>query len=526
MSSLDQCPPFRVLIAGGGIAGLTLANCLQHAGIDYLLLEARSVLAPQLGASIGLGPNGSRILDQLGCYDDIISCTEPIDYTGSHRGVNGEYIRPKTDAFRLVQARANYCMCFLDRQTVLQILDEHIMDRQKVLLNKRIVRAEHGDTGVAVVCNDGTTYTGDILVGADGVHSIVRREMWHAAAQECPGMISEQEKNRMLSEYKCLYAISSPIPGLPEREFGVTYKKDISPIVITSKNGRVYWFLIARMPQVYRAGNIPRFTQDEAQAFVEENLEIPVMPGAKVTVGDLWRNRETYNLVALEEVYYSQWTWGRFVCLGDSIHKMTPNMGAGGNSAIESAAALANALYDMLNMTPKAVKLHPSVDTAAIQQALSQYQRSRSVRASATVKVANLITRLHAVRGLVEHILAHYIMPHAGDLLVDLASDSWIGAIRLEYMPIPSRSLYGTMPFNPQQGMGKNESLMWRALAATPLLAIGVYSFRTYGTAGIGPFTAGSSSAGLAHLADFGTVYAILLIESARRASLLTPMQM
>lgn len=104
MRPVHQQRRFRVLIAGGGIAGLTLANALQHAGIDYLLLEARPELAPQLGASIGLGPNGSRILDQLGCYDEIMTLTEPIDYTGSHRA-NGDYIRPKTDAFRLVQAR-------------------------------------------------------------------------------------------------------------------------------------------------------------------------------------------------------------------------------------------------------------------------------------------------------------------------------------------------------------------------------------------------------------------------------------
>lgn len=81
--------------------------------------------------------------------------------------------------------------------------------------------------------------------------------------------------------------ISSPIPGLPEREFDVAYKKDISPIVTTSKNGGVYWFLTVRMPYVFRAGNIPRSIGDEAQAFVEENLEIPVMPGTKVTVGDV-----------------------------------------------------------------------------------------------------------------------------------------------------------------------------------------------------------------------------------------------
>lgn len=104
MATTRNPPSFRVIIVGGGIAGLTLANALQHAGIDYVLLEARNEIAPQVGQSIGLGPNGSRILDQLGCYDDIMALTDPIEYTASHKP-DGNLIRPKTDAFQLVQAR-------------------------------------------------------------------------------------------------------------------------------------------------------------------------------------------------------------------------------------------------------------------------------------------------------------------------------------------------------------------------------------------------------------------------------------
>jgi len=509
-------PPFRVLIAGGGIAGLTLANSLQHAGIDYLLLEARGELAPQLGASIGLGPNGSRILDQLGCYEEIMDSTVPIDYTGSHRGSDGAFIRPKTDAFRLVQARANYCMCFLDRQTVLRILAEHVKDQRKLLLNKRIVRAEEHAEGVTVSCEDGTTYEGDILLGADGVHSVVRRQMWRAAESTSPGEISDQEKGCMLAEYRCIYAISTPVPGLTARAFDVTYNEDVSPIVITSKDGRVYWFLIERMPQVYRYGSIPRFTKADAEAFVEKHLDIPLMPDAKVTVRDLWRNRETYNLVPLEEAYYSHWTFGRFACVGDSVHKMTPNMGAGGNSAIEGAAALSNELHLLLSQNSHSTT---TIQTAAIHHALSTYQRTRSVRALATFNASNFVTRLHAVRSFAEYLLAHYAMPNAGDLLVDLASDSWIGSVRLNYLPLPPRSLGGTMPFNPEQGMGKNESLLSRAVAAMPFLAMSIYGLFLR-------VSQGPASTSFAVLMDFGTVYGIMLMESARRANLLMPMQM
>lgn len=64
---------FTVLIAGGSIAGLTLANMLEKLDINYLILEAHSSIAPQVGASIGLFPTGLRIYDQLGLADKVKS---------------------------------------------------------------------------------------------------------------------------------------------------------------------------------------------------------------------------------------------------------------------------------------------------------------------------------------------------------------------------------------------------------------------------------------------------------------------
>jgi 2-polyprenyl-6-methoxyphenol hydroxylase-like FAD-dependent oxidoreductase len=62
---------FRVIIVGGGVGGLTLANCLQHAGIDFVLLEGREKIGLHIGAGIGVDPAASRILDQLGVYSDL-----------------------------------------------------------------------------------------------------------------------------------------------------------------------------------------------------------------------------------------------------------------------------------------------------------------------------------------------------------------------------------------------------------------------------------------------------------------------
>lgn len=69
---------FKVIIVGGSIGGLTLAHCLDRLGIDHVVLEKGSDPAPQLGASIGILPNGARVLDQLQLYCDVEQYTEPL----------------------------------------------------------------------------------------------------------------------------------------------------------------------------------------------------------------------------------------------------------------------------------------------------------------------------------------------------------------------------------------------------------------------------------------------------------------
>jgi 2-polyprenyl-6-methoxyphenol hydroxylase-like FAD-dependent oxidoreductase len=69
----------RVIIVGGSVAGLTLAHCLHHSNVDFVVLEARKEIAPQVGASLVILPNGARILDQLGIFDEIFAVVEPLE---------------------------------------------------------------------------------------------------------------------------------------------------------------------------------------------------------------------------------------------------------------------------------------------------------------------------------------------------------------------------------------------------------------------------------------------------------------
>jgi FAD dependent monooxygenase len=69
---------FTVIIVGGSIAGLTLSHCLNAAGIRNIVLEKHGEIAAQVGASIGVLPNGGRILDQLGIFHRIEKLIEPL----------------------------------------------------------------------------------------------------------------------------------------------------------------------------------------------------------------------------------------------------------------------------------------------------------------------------------------------------------------------------------------------------------------------------------------------------------------
>jgi 2-polyprenyl-6-methoxyphenol hydroxylase-like FAD-dependent oxidoreductase len=320
--------------------------------------------------------------------------------------------------------------------------------------------------GITVHCTDGTSYEGDILAGADSVFSPTRQEMWRIADREEPGTISERDKTSMSAEYKCLFGSSSATESLPKGHYDVTCMKDFSTMLFTWKDAKIFWFLFKRMDQVYKTGNIKKFTKEDAEAFRERYCDVNLMPKRSVKFQDVWKNRTSFTLVATDESEYKQRTLGRIACLGDSIHKMTPNAGAGGNACIESAAALTNSIKAMMDKSGS----YPSVEE--IKQCLWRYLRNRDQRKLSIIKVANKLTRTHAMKGLDDRITVQYVVPNTGDHLIDMQSDLMVGAVMLDCLPPPPQSLKARLPFNPEQGVSKKESKISTELLALPFLAL------------------------------------------------------
>jgi hypothetical protein len=142
---------------------------------------------------------------------------------------------------------------------------------------------------------------------------------------------------------------------------------------------------------------------------------------------------------------------------------MTPNLGAGGNAAIESASALANSLSKLTD---------PNPSLEEVRKALSEFYVKRHARVNTICNSANELTRIEALSTLPDKNMALYAIPVLGDFLSDITCDSMVGAELLETLPAPPKSLTATMPWNPESGVGKHVKKWLRALYALPLLLI------------------------------------------------------
>lgn len=166
--------PRKALIIGAGIAGPVAAILLRRAGIESAIYEAWPY-SKGIGGGLQIAPNGMHVMDEIGLADELISrgsIAESFDFYSQEGGKLGSMNRDM--ARRFGQPAVNVCRATLNEM----LIDKAWCASVSLCFDKRLIKVEdRGDQPIVAYFADGTTAEGDFLIGADGVHSVTRRQV-------------------------------------------------------------------------------------------------------------------------------------------------------------------------------------------------------------------------------------------------------------------------------------------------------------------------------------------------------------
>ncbi|KAL1880546.1 hypothetical protein VTK73DRAFT_5559 [Phialemonium thermophilum] len=385
---------FKVLIAGGSVSGLTLANVLEKAGIDYLVLEKRDI-APNMGASISVLCHTARVFEQLGIWNRMRDATLGLVHR-QHFDEKGRLFED-SHLFKVIIAITKRPFLFMERRFYLQCLYDNLRDKSKIRTRCGIRDFEETDDGVSVTTDTGETIHGSILIGADGIHSTVRQIMSRSLEKTDP----EAARNLVegfTANYKTIFATSrNHFVNDPNRQFlpggfvHNVYYRGYSGVAAAGVDGLVFWFLFVKLDSPVSTPNVPKYSD----ADIDETLRTygDKYLGEGYTFNDLWASRVGGGMVAMEEGVMKVWrTTKRTLLLGDSAAKSTINVGLGGNTAVEGVTALANELIPAVRRSGSS-----ELNVQDIQEVFARFETRHRPRANLCVTGSHYITRFEAM---------------------------------------------------------------------------------------------------------------------------------
>jgi 2-polyprenyl-6-methoxyphenol hydroxylase-like FAD-dependent oxidoreductase len=334
----------RVLISGGGIGGLAMAAALRKAGIQSEVYEQASELR-EVGAGVGLWSNALASLDQLGAADEIRAATLPLRVLAGARPDGRATSTVRLDDLGAEFAEAS-CRV-VARATLLAAL-ARLVPPEQVHTDSRVEAAESAGASVHVRLSTGWTEEGDLLVGADGLHSVVR------------SMVVGRDRIRYSGQtcFRGLAAMPPPNPKELREIHGRGQRGSVCPVDAR----HVYWWVAHNAPL-----NEIVPVEKRQEMLLERYRGWPFgLPEAIAATdpGAILQN----DLV--DRPPARQYTRGRVALVGDAAHPTTPNLGQGANMAIDDAIVLARALRD----------------EDSVPLALARYERERLERTRLIVK--------------------------------------------------------------------------------------------------------------------------------------------
>ncbi|KAF9392199.1 hypothetical protein CPC16_003510 [Podila verticillata] len=352
----------HVLISGAGLGGLTLALALEKAKVPYTVLE-RAAKVKHLGASLALNANALPFMDQLQLLPEIEKMSKPVHSLDMYR----EDLSP-IGAFdvKIYKDITGYDNVICSRPMLYDLLLSKVPSTN-IHMNSKVVSLCQDNDGVTVQCSDGTTYRGDILIGADGAYSTVRQSLYESLEKD--GKLPETDKEGLgMPKYICMVGTTQPLdpakyPGL---EDDITHfstclgdGKPHSWTTSTIRGNKISWSCMLQLDADPRKDDLltnnAEWGPSTNQAMIDEIYNFPLKNGG--VLGHLIDSTDPdlISKVYIEEKLFETWNHGRVALLGDACHKMQPSAGQGAVNAMQDAVILANCLYDIEGPTAEGI---------------------------------------------------------------------------------------------------------------------------------------------------------------------------
>jgi salicylate hydroxylase len=337
----------KILVAGGGIGGLTLASLLHQRGFPVTVHEQANRLQ-EVGAGVQLSANAMKVLRALGVEDEVVvGGFLPKHFIGwSWKSGRMLY---KTPLQPLHANRFGAPYVHIHRADLYRILAS-ALPASSVMLGHRVREVTPIGDRVQVEFENGLVETADIVIGADGIHSAVRKSLFGEHAPRFTGNI-------------CWRGII-PTASLPEGHVAPASSNWMGP------DGHVVTYYL-------RGGDLINFVAvRETETWTSESWTTPSSRNDLLDAFEGWHQRLLTMFERAEGLYkwglfdrdpLDRWSVGRVTLLGDAAHPMLPFLAQGAAQALEDAYALADWLAK-----------HPQQPV----EALAAYEAERRARTS------------------------------------------------------------------------------------------------------------------------------------------------
>lgn len=341
----------KIIVVGAGIGGSALALSLEQAGLDYVLVEQAKEFT-EVGAGIQLSPNGVRVLEYLGLKDDLTRfCAEPDSHKFSvwdtGETILSTRLRPN------LREQYGHAYYHAHRADLIDALTSRL-NRDRVLTDTRVTGAGQKNGRVWVDTAGGDRITGDVLIGADGIHSVIREQIFRPGAPRASGYVTW----RGIVDTDDIQHLDIPVSAYvdmgPKLSFVYYY---------VSGGRKLNWLALGQTNNEKRESWSQTASKDEVAAGFDGWYD---RPRALIDMTET-----TFVTALYDRDPLPNWVDGHIALMGDAAHAMLPYHAQGAVQSLEDAWVLARTLQLMAD------------DPAA---ALTQFQSLRMDRANRIVQ--------------------------------------------------------------------------------------------------------------------------------------------